>query len=195
MILVIALGLIAGAVIGTRIAPRGPAALHGVAADGDRAAPEFTLTDQHGQPFQLSAARGHVVLLVFGYTECPDACPLTLATWARARVRLAADATRVRFVFISVDPPRDSPERIGRYLAQFDQAFIGLTGSSGDIEGTVIAYGAFVRVEQASSDRPEVIAHSEATFLIDAAGRIIEAFPTGASAEDIAADVKTVLGR
>ena len=195
MILVVALGSIAIAVLAAELGSRGPAALHGVAADSEPAAPDFTLTDQQGQPFHFGSARGNVVLLVFGYTDCPDACPLTLATWARARVRLAADAKRVRFVFISVDPLRDSPERIGRYLAQFGPAFVGLTGSSADIEGTVIAYGAFARVERASRDGPAVIAHSEATFLIDAAGRIVEAFPNGASAEDIAGDVKTVLGR
>lgn len=187
-----AAGLAAIAIVASGILRSAPGQLHGVPADGRPAAPDFVLGDQHGQPFRLRDARGSVVLLVFGYTNCPDACPLTLATWARARAALAGDARRVRFVFVSVDPVRDSPQAIGRFVAQFDPGFIGVTGSSAEVEDVVIGYGAYARAEAAHDG---AIAHSEATFLIDAEGRLVEALPRGTSAADIAADVRLVLGR
>lgn len=100
--------LLAIAVAAWRQPQRGPERLHGVSADGRSPAPNVVLREQHGAPFRLSDARGNVVLLVFGYVNCPDACPLTLATWAQARGLLADAAQRVRFVFVSVDP-RETP--------------------------------------------------------------------------------------
>jgi protein SCO1/2 len=170
----------------------GPGELHGVPADGRPTAPDFRLGDQHGEPFRLRDARGNVVLLVFGYTRCKDACPLTLATWARARAELADDARQVRFVFISVDPVRDTPEEIGRFVAQFDPKFIGVTGPAAAVEDVVVGYGAYARAEAAHDG---AIAHSEATFLIDRQGRLVEALPIGTSAADIVADVRLELGR
>lgn len=185
-------GLVAIAIAAVAIARGGPGVLHGVPADGRPPAPDFVLRDQHGEPFRLHDARGNVVLLVFGYTNCPDACPLTLATWASARAVLADDARAVRFVFISVDPVRDTPREIGRFVAQFDPGFVGVTGSSAEVEDVVVGYGAYARAEAAHGG---AIAHSEATFLIDPQGRLVEALPRGTSAADIAADVRLVLKR
>lgn len=190
-----ALALLAIAIAAAGLLQRGPERLHGVSADGRPPAPNVVLRDQHGAPFRLSDARGNVVLLVFGYVNCPDACPLTLATWAKTRGLLSAAAQRVRFVFVSVDPERDSPEQIGRFVAQFDPAFVGVTGPSADVEDLVVGYGAYARATEDGHGPGMVIAHSEATFLIDQNGRIVEALPRGTSAADIAADVRLVLGR
>ena len=190
-----AAGLAAIAIAASGILRSGSDQLHGVPADGRPAAPDFVLGDQHGEPFRLRDARGNVVLLVFGYTNCPDACPLTLATWARARAALADDARRVRFVFVSVDPVRDSSQQIGRFVAQFDPGFVGVTGPSADLEDVVVGYGAYAQVAEAGHHGDPVIAHSEATFLIDRDGRIVEALPSGTTAADITADIRLVLGR
>jgi len=189
------LALAVVAIVAAGLLRRGPDRLHGVSADGRPPAPAVVLRDQRGAPFRLSDARGNVVLLVFGYTNCPDACPLTLATWAEARGLLADDARRVRFVFVSVDPVRDSPVQIGRFVAQFDPAFVGVTGPSADVEDVVVGFGAYARTTEAGHGGATVIAHSEATFLIDQDGRLVEVLPRGTSAADIASDVRLVLGR
>ena len=91
-------------------------------------APDFTLTDQDAHSFTLSAQRGHPVVLFFGYTHCPDACPTTLAHLARA-VRDPQAPRDVRVAFVTVDPDRDSPAALKRYVRIFNPAFVGLTGS------------------------------------------------------------------
>jgi protein SCO1/2 len=91
-------------------------------------APDFTLVDQDGQTFALSAQRGRPVVLFFGYTHCPDACPLTLAHLAVA-MRSPGVARDVRVAFITVDPERDTPAKLKRYVGLFDPRFSGLTGS------------------------------------------------------------------
>jgi cytochrome oxidase Cu insertion factor (SCO1/SenC/PrrC family) len=102
-------------------------------------APDFTLTDQDDRPFTLSALRGHPVALFFGYTHCPDACPTTLAHLAQA-VHSRGVPEDVRVAFITVDPDRDSPATLKRYVHIFDPSFIGLTGSLKTLNPIYSAY-------------------------------------------------------
>lgn len=106
-------------------------------------AADFTLTDQDGRPFRLSDQRGNVVLLFFGYTNCPDVCPTTLAIWKQVQRALSPDADRVRFVFITVDPERDTAERIKDHLAIFSPDFIGLSGTPDELSAIYQAYGIY----------------------------------------------------
>ncbi|MFN8471653.1 MAG: SCO family protein [Anaerolineae bacterium] len=164
----------------------------------DRTAPDFTLTDQNGQPFRLSDQRGKVVLLNFGYTNCPDVCPGTLADLAKARQMLGADASRVEVVFVTVDPQRDTPERLKTFLAAFDPTFMGVTGPAtalrpvwkaytirSDVFATPVAGGVL------PSDY--LVGHTSLTFIIDAKGMIQDGFPAEYGAENIANDVRKVL--
>ena len=91
-------------------------------------APDFTLVDQDGRPFTLSALRGHPVALFFGYTHCPDECPTTLAHLAQA-IKAPGVPSDVHVAFLTVDPERDSPRVLKRYVSLFDPHFIGLTGT------------------------------------------------------------------
>ena len=91
--------------------------------------PELALIDQFGQPFHPEDQRGQVVLLFFGYTSCADVCPTTLASWRRVREALGEDAARARFVFVTVDPERDTPDRLGLHVNAFHPDFVGLTGT------------------------------------------------------------------
>ncbi|HSJ58529.1 MAG TPA: SCO family protein, partial [Anaerolineae bacterium] len=95
--------------------------------------PDFELVDQAGAPWRLSDHRGDVVLLFFGYTSCPDVCPTTLATWRSVHEQLGDEAQRVRFVFVTVDPERDTPEHLGRHVNVFNPDFVGLTGDPNDL--------------------------------------------------------------
>ncbi|MGH7444461.1 MAG: SCO family protein [Longimicrobiales bacterium] len=118
-------------------------AWHGTMIDPPMPERPFTLESAAG-PVMLSGLRGNVVLLFFGYASCPDVCPLTLAKLAQVRRALQPDdAAAVRVVLVSVDPEHDSPERLARYVSQFDDSFIGLTGTRAQIEALARAYGIF----------------------------------------------------
>ena len=99
---------------------------------------DFTLTDGSGKPFSLSSLKGKVVLLTFGFTNCPDVCPTELLTFNDAFKQLGEQSKDVAAVFVSVDPDRDTPELIGRYAAQFNPAFIGLTDTNGGRDIAVV---------------------------------------------------------
>ncbi len=102
---------------------------------------DFTLTSQTGEPVSLSDFRGKAVMLFFGYTNCPDVCPGTLAEYVAAKNALGTAAEDVAFVFISVDSQRDTPEVIGQYLAQFDASFVGLTADEDTLRTIGAEYG------------------------------------------------------
>jgi protein SCO1/2 len=148
----------------------GPApAFHGAVISPAMAAPEIALVDQTGQPARLSAWRGDVVLLFFGYTSCPDACPLTMGQFKSLRARLGADATRVKFVLVTVDPAVDTPAKLAAYLAAFDPSFIGLTGTPAELAPVWQAYGVAVGDKDPTSGE---IAHSTRIYAVDAQGNL-----------------------
>lgn len=154
-------------------------------------APDVALVDQDGRAFRLADQRGLPVAVYFGYTECPDVCPLTLASWKRTATLLGGDAERVRFVFITVDPERDVPPRLKAYLAQFHPSFIGLTGPRGSIEDALQRFSAWYREPRqtdAHGTRPP-IEHSATTYVVDRDGRIALVFRYGHAPEDLAADL------
>ncbi len=111
-----------GAALALLLAACKPVTYHGTAYDPPEPAPPLALSRADGSPFSLAAQRGSVVLLYFGYTHCPDLCPTTLADWHRARAALGRDAERTRWVFVSVDPARDDPVTLQRYVSGFDPA-------------------------------------------------------------------------
>ena len=93
------------------------------------------VVDADGATFDMDKERGsRAVLLYFGYTHCPDVCPATLADWARAKKALGSGAERVRFVFVSVDPDRDTPQLTRAYARQFDAAFVGLSPTAAQVD-------------------------------------------------------------
>ena len=160
------------------------------------AAPDFTLTDQHGRPFRLSDRRGSLVLLFFGFVHCPDACPATLSTWNRVEEALGERAGRVCFAFVTVDPKRDTPERLARHLGAFGEDFLGLTGTEAALEKVFDAYS--VRRERIEIDADDegmgyVIDHTTRTLLIDAEGRMRVEHDFRARPDDIAADLLRLL--
>ncbi|NWG21990.1 MAG: SCO family protein [Chloroflexi bacterium] len=159
-------------------------------------APDFTLTDQHGQPFRLSEQRGNVVMIYFGFTNCPDMCPAALADMAAARRQLGAEGNRVLGVFISLDPERDTQERLGRYVTAFDSTFIGLRGSEAELAPIVKDYGVtYARRELPGSALKYTIDHSTFIYVIDAAGRWRVLFPHGAAVDDIVSDLRYLVRR
>ena len=166
----------------------------GSVIDEPVAVPDFGLTDQNGQPFRLSDQRGKVVVLFFGYTQCPDVCPTTLATWRKIHEALGDDAERVRFVFVTVDPERDTPERLGLHVTAFNPEFVGLTGDKRDLEPVYDVFGVFFEKDTSSgSAAGYLISHTATTFVLDPEGnwRLRETY--GTEVEDIVRDIQELL--
>ena len=156
--------------------------------------PDFTLTDQHGQPFRLSEQRGKVVLMFFGYTQCPDVCPTTLATWRKIHESLGEDAEQVRFAFVTVDPERDTAERLGLHVNAFNPDFLGLRGSEAELRAVYEVFGVFFeKNEQSGSAAGYLINHTATTFVIDREGQYRLRETYGSEVEDIVHDIRQLL--
>ncbi|MFH1572236.1 MAG: SCO family protein [Gemmatimonadota bacterium] len=132
---------------------------------------DFALTDHHNQPFVLSDHRGQVFVLFFGFTSCPDVCPVILSRLATAQGLLGRGGASVTILFATVDPRRDTPARMAEYLQAFDGHIIGLTGSEEQIRRVTASYGAGFEVEGASAEGYGM-GHSSRAYLIDGKGQV-----------------------
>lgn len=162
----------------------------GIVIEDADPAPALAFTAADGQRFDLAAQQGNVVLLYFGYTHCPDVCPTTLSDWARAKRALGADTTNVRFVFISMDPDRDTPELAATYARQFDPAFVGLTGTTQALEDLKKRWSIAAYPEGDPRDGFYTVAHPAHTFVVDRQGRLRVLFDPGVSGEELAQDLR-----
>lgn len=181
-------------ILGTIPGCRRTASLRGTVFDPPAPAADFTLRDQWGRPFRLADQRGNVVLLYFGYTYCPDVCPTTLAVWRKVEVALRDLAGRVRFVMITVDPERDTPDRLRVYLGAFSPRFVGLTGSEGALAAVYKAYGVIRKKEAVpGSAAGYLVSHTARVFLIDPAGALRATYPYDAPVEDFGHDIRRLL--
>lgn len=159
-----------------------------------KAAAAIDLTDQHGQPFTLDQLNGRVVLLYFGYTTCPDLCPTTLSDFTAIKSGLGDLADSVAFVMVSVDPERDTAERLNEYLTFFDPAFIGLRGEGEQLERVKLAYGVVAdRVEYPNSATGYLVDHTSLIYLIDPQGRLRLTYPYGTDPSLIEQDIRHLL--
>jgi protein SCO1/2 len=157
-------------------------------------APEIALTRSDGSSFRLSETRGRVVLLFFGYTSCPDVCPTTLAELNQALKDLGeSGAGQVQVLFVTVDPERDTPERVQDYADNFNKSFIGLGGSQTELEKVWSDYGVYREIEQGTSAAGYSVNHTARVTLIDRQGNMRVSFGFGAPVADIVHDLKLVL--
>ena len=165
----------------------------GVLIDPPAPAADFALSDQYGQQFRLSEQRGEVVLIFFGYTYCPDVCPVTLAEYKQIKASLDDKAERVRFVFITVDPERDTRERVGEFVANFDPGIIGLTGDPATLETIWKDYGVYAEQHDLGSDAGYLFDHSARIYLIDPQGNWRLNYAYGMDANGIVQDILHLL--
>ncbi|BAL25915.1 SCO family protein [Azoarcus sp. KH32C] len=153
----------------------------------------FLLTDQHGTPRSLADFRGKAVTLFFGYTQCPDVCPTNLSTMAEVMRLLGPDADRVQVLFVTVDPERDTQALLAQYLPAFDPRFLALRGDATQTADTAKEFRVFYR-KSGDTDGPNYsVDHSTGTYIFDPAGRLRLYVKHGESAENIAADLRTLL--
>ena len=158
-----------------------------------RAAPEIALHGSDGKDLKLSQYRGKVVALGFGFSHCPEICPTTLDRLAKARKRLGPAGSDLQVVYVTVDPERDSPERLRTYLAAFDPGFIGATGSSAQVDKVQKEYGIVAAKKLGKDPRTYGVDHSSFVYLVDRGGHLRVMVPYGKSADDIAHDVALLL--
>ncbi|HEX7816695.1 SCO family protein [Dyella sp.] len=132
---------------------------------------DFRLTDDHGKPVTGKDYQGKVVLLYFGYTHCPDVCPLTLAQLHVVMQRLGPLADQARILFVSVDPARDTPDVMHAYVNAFDPRAVGLSGKPGDIEALSKRYRSAFTREPDKGDGSYEVSHSSAIYIFDKQGK------------------------
>jgi protein SCO1 len=187
-----ALGL--GLYAGTRLqGPRAAALASGTLLGQPRAVAPFSLTDHDGQPYTQAQLQDHWTLLFAGFTHCPDVCPTTLALMAQLRARLPAGAP-LELLFLSVDPERDTPERLKTYTAHFGGAVRGVTAPREALEALCADLGlAFLKVPGAS-EADYTVDHSTALVLLDRAGRVAGYFPAPHKLDTLAADLAGIVG-
>lgn len=157
-------------------------------------AQEFELSRGDGSRLRLSEMRGKAVLLFFGYTSCPDVCPTTLAELKQALDELGQEnAQQVQVVFITVDPERDTPERVQEYVDHFNPNFIGLGGSESELVPVWQKYGVFREIVDGSSAAGYIVNHTARVTLIDQDGNMRVSFAFETPVEDIVHDLKLLL--
>jgi protein SCO1/2 len=138
-------------------------------------APNFSLVDDRGRPFELAQERGRPVVLFFGYTHCPDICPTTLAAIAHARSALGAPGLDIAVLFVTVDPQRDTPLVLQRYVALFDRSFVGLTGSPAQLAPVYDAFHVYHEIVPSKDTAAGyLVTHSAAVYFIARDGHIQE---------------------
>ena len=152
---------------------------------------DFTLTDDRGAPFDLKKERGRVILLFFGFAHCPDFCPNTLTKIRRALDILPLkQRSQVRMIMVTVDPERDTPERLRAYLSPFKMEAVGLTGSLEDIQRVAKQYGAMFQKSEVKTSAGYMVDHSPYVYLIDQQGKVRHYFRFKETPDSIAATVK-----
>lgn len=157
---------------------------------------DFTLIDQDSTAFNLAALRGKVVLVFFGYSQCPDVCPTTLSKLSSVARRLGDQRTGMKVVYVSVDPERDTPAVLKADLQHFDLDAVGVTGTRAEIDRVVRMYGAkYEIVPTPESAARYTVSHSTTLYVLDKQGKVVEQFPYEATAGEIADAVRSLLAR
>lgn len=177
--------------LGFSSAPK--ASFQGVDLTGAAYARQFSLPDQDGQTRTLADFKGKVVVVFFGYTQCPDVCPTTMVELAQVKKALGADGDRVQGIFITVDPERDKPEVLKAYLQSFDPSFLALRGSAEQLKETAKEFKVYYGKVPGSTPDSYTMDHTAASFLFDPQGRVRVFSRYGAGAQPLMSDIKTLL--
>lgn len=173
--------------------PGGKPQFQGVDITGADYAQELSLPDAAGQRRTLADFKGKVCVIFFGYTQCPDVCPTTLAEVAQARKLLGAEGARVQGIFVSLDPERDTPAVLEAYVANFGPDFVGLRGSAEETAAAARHFKIFFSKVPGKTEQTYTIDHSAGSYVLDAQGRVRLFMRYGIGAEKLAADLKILL--
>ena len=171
-----------------------PYVMHGSVIEPAVAAPGLTLVSSEGGSFRLEEQRGKILLVFFGYTYCPDVCPGTLAQLRQVMTKLGSQASSVQVVLATVDPKRDSPEQLKRFLSVFGSNYLGVTGSEEQLEPVWKAYGVYHAIRPVGENpNTYTVDHSTRIYLIDAQGRLRLTYPDASDIDGITRDLQFLL--
>ena len=170
-----------------------PTVFNGIDITGAEYARTLSLTDQNGQPRTLADFKGKVTVVFFGFTQCPDVCPTTMAELAQVKAALGKDGERVQGVFVTVDPERDSAEVLKSYMSGFDPGFVALRGTPEQIAATAKEFKVFYAKVPGKAEGTYSVDHTAGSYVFDAQGRVRLFVRYGSGAEALTADLKTLL--
>ena len=184
--------LAVSAVLGAACSPQAPK-FRSTDISGADFGKELALTGHDGKPRSLAAFRGKAVVVTFGFTHCPDVCPSTLADLAGARKKLGPDAERVQVLFVTVDPERDTPEVLAKYVPAFDSSFLGLTGDAAATQRAAKEFKIFFEKRAGSAPGAYSIDHSAQSYVLDPQGRLRLLVRHDRITQDLAEDLRALL--
>jgi protein SCO1/2 len=153
----------------------------------------FALTDATGKPRTLADFKGKAVVIFFGYTQCPDVCPTTLAELAEVMKRLGPDADRVQVLFVTVDPERDTADLLAKYVPAFDPRFMGLRGDAAATEAVAKEFKIIYQKQPGATPGSYTMDHSAGTYIFDPQGRLRLYVSYGQGPEVFAHDLRELL--
>lgn len=168
-------------------------AFKGVDLTGAEYARQLNLSDQDGQPRTLGDFKGKVLVVFFGFTQCPDVCPTTMAELAQVKKALGPDGDRVQGIFVTVDPERDTAALLKAYLASFDPSFVALRGSEEQTKAVAKEFKVYYAKVPGKTEGSYTMDHTAASFLFDAQGRVRVFSRYGSGAQALTDDLKLLL--
>jgi len=172
--------------------PEMPSPFHSADVTWRHAQADFQLTDFNGKHRSLLDFKGKVVVLFFGYTHCPDVCPTTLADLAQVMRQLGKDAGRVQVLFVTLDPERDTPELLAKFVPSFDPSFLALYGSAQATDQAAKAFGVSYEKRQ-NKHGGYTLDHTDGMYLLGLRGKPLLHSPHGQRAEQLLQDIKLLL--
>lgn len=155
---------------------------------------DFQLTDHNGKQRTLSDFKGKAVVMFFGYTHCPDVCPTTMSDLAQAFKILGKEAEKVQVLFVTVDPARDTPALLAQYVPAFNPSFLGLYGDEANTVKVAKEFRIFYQKHQSKNGKDYEVDHTAGSYVFDQSGKLRLFMSYGEGAENIAHDLRTLLG-
>ena len=172
---------------------KGAIQFRGVDVTGADYAKDFALPDHNGQPRSMKDFAGKVVVVFFGYTQCPDFCPTTLNELTQVKQALGKDGERLQVLFVTVDPERDTAELLKAYMANFDPAFLGLRGTPEQIATVAKDFKVYYKKAEGSTPESYTMDHSAGSYIFDPSGRLRVYSRYGIGVQAVTDDVKALL--
>ena len=169
------------------------ASFRAVDITGAEYARQLSMQDPDGKTRTLADFKGKVTVVFFGYTQCPDVCPTTMAELAQVKKSLGADGERVQGVFVTVDPERDTPELLKAYMGSFDPSFVALRGTPEQTAAMAKEFKVFYAKVPGKTEGSYTVDHTAGSYVFDASGKVRLFVRYGSGADALATDLKTLL--